>query len=62
MRESAVRATLPAAVPTVERMLPNVLLVKAVLGSENCGWLNRLKNSPRNWKLRLSCEGMGVKF
>src|SRR4051812_38262356 len=34
--------------PTVLLTTPNVLLPKDVFGGPNCGWLNKLKNSPRN--------------
>ena len=63
MRESAVVPTLPVDVPIVERMLPKAQLAPGAqyvrLGSDNCGWLNMLKNSPRNWKLMLSRDGIG---
>src|SRR3954468_4893824 len=48
-------------VPTVPDIVPATAVPMFVLGKSNCGWLNTLKNSERNWSLTLSVIGNSLK-
>lgn len=66
LNDAAVRATLPAVrahglSECCQKRRCRWGAIRRV-GSDHCGWLKRLKISPRNRKLKFSFEGIGEKF